>query len=49
MLSCTYEKYGDSGNAQNWEVGEGITITEGSADDCTAKCNVGNLDQARRW
>ena len=38
--SCTYEKYGDSGNAQNWEVGEGITITEGSADDCTASCNV---------
>ena len=38
--SCTYEKYGDSGNAQNWEVGEGITITEGSADDCTASCTV---------
>ena len=38
--SCTYEKYGDSGNAQNWEVGEGITITEGNADDCTASCNV---------
>tara|TARA_B100001564_G_C20663739_1_gene682767 strand:- start:3245 stop:3706 length:462 start_codon:yes stop_codon:yes gene_type:complete len=38
--SCTYEKYGDSGNAQNWEVGEGITISEGSADDCTASCNV---------
>ena len=35
--SRTYEKYGDSGNTQNWEVGEGITITEGSADDCTAR------------
>ncbi len=38
--SCTYEKYGDSGNAQNWEVGEGITISEGSADDCTTGCTV---------
>ena len=37
---CTYEKYGDSGNAQNWEVGEGITISEGSADDCTTGCTV---------
>ena len=37
---CTYEKYGDSGNDQNWEVGEGITITEGSTDDCTASCTV---------
>ena len=37
---CTYEKYGDSGNAQNWEVGEGITIKEGSVDDCSASCDV---------
>ena len=38
--SCTYEKYGDAGNDYLWQVGEGITITEGSADDCTASCNV---------
>ena len=38
--SCTYEKYGDAGNDYLWQVGEGITITEGSADDCTASCTV---------
>ena len=37
---CTYEKYGDSGNDQNWEVGEGITIKEGDVADCTKSCNV---------
>ena len=40
MLAAPTQKYGDSGNAQNWEVGEGITITEGNADDCTASCTV---------
>ena len=37
---CTYEEYGDSGNQNNWEVGEGITIKEGNVDDCSASCNV---------
>ena len=41
---CTYEKYDDdSGNIHDpylWQVGEGITITEGNGGDCTASCTV---------